>query len=791
MKYSVEWLKDWIGMPWDSDTLSERLTMAGLEVDGIEVVAANCPALVAHIERVQPHPHADQLQRCTIDVGAHGRYEVVCGAPNARAGLRAAYVPVGSILPGDRRIEAVDIRGVRSLGMLCAAAELGLGDDASGLLELDESATPGASLVEVLKLDDIVVEIGLTPNRGDCLSMLGLAREIAALTAQPLPQVDVAPVPATLAEQPAVTLHAPEACSRYAGRIVRKVDATRPTPPWMKERLRRCGVRSISVVVDITNYVMLELGQPMHAFDLARVRDAVVHVRMATAGETLVLLDGTELMLPADALVIADRQRPLALAGVMGGQASGVGDGTRDILLESAWFEPVGLSRTARRHALHTDASHRFERGVDPSGQRRAIERATALVLACCGGEAGPVNDVVAPSHASNRAAFEFRPERVAGILGIDPGVSTVRNCLERLGLEVATGSAGWQVTPPAWRGDLAREVDLVEEVARLTGYGAIPETLPQGVLRLGTLSSRAAARERARDTLVGLGYFEAVTFSFIAEPYHAAFRPKAPAIVLTNPIASDMNAMRPSLVPGLLAAARFNRNRQQHDVRLFEQGLVFLQQGDDLKQENRLAAVVTGRVVPAQWGAAADEADFFDLKQDLETLLAALGCADLRFEKDRHPAYHPGQFAWVTHAATRVASIGRLHPATLRIMGLAGSALAFEIDWDALPRGAAAAFMPLSRFPSVRRDLALIVAESVPAEQVMNCVRKACGTALRDLQLFDVYRGQGIDSGKKSLALGLIFQSASSTLTDTETDEMVAGVVAAVGRELNGVLRT
>ncbi len=790
MKYSVEWLSDWVDVTWDAPTLAERLTLAGLEVDGIERLPADCPALVGRIERVVAHPQADQLRLCTVDAGAQGHIEVVCGAPNARAGLLAPYAPVGSVLPGGRRIEVAEIRGVRSLGMLCSAAELGLGDDGAGLLELDPDAVPGERLADVLKLDDLILEIGLTPNRGDCLSMLGLAREVAALSGQPLPRAPASSVPATIADLPQVTLAAPDACSRYAGRILRRVDVSRPTPLWMRERLRRCGVRSISVVVDVTNYVMLELGQPMHAFDLAAIHDGI-RVRMAQEEESLTLLDGTAMKLPSDALVIADGRGPLALAGIMGGTASGVGGTTRDILLESAWFEPIGLSRTARRHGLHTDASHRFERGVDPDAQVRAIERASELVLACCGGEAGPVADVLAPTHRARRAAFPFRPARVPAVLGIDPGPATVRDCLQRLGLDVAEAGQEWRTTPPSWRGDLAREIDLVEEVARLVGYAAIPETLPRGALGLGALSPRSAALERARETLVSLGYFEAVSFSFITESLHAAFRPAGTPIALANPIAADMSTMRPSLVPGLLSAVRFNRHRQQPDVRLFEYGLVFFQQDNDLHQENRLAGVVAGRAQPAQWGAMSNEVDFFDLKQDLEILLGALGCAGLRFEAASHPAYHPHQYARVWCDGHCVATLGRLHPATLRDMDLAGSALAFEIDWEALPAVPTPAFQPLSRFPSVRRDLALVVAEETTAEQVLRCVAAAGGEALRDLQLFDVYRGQGIDSGKKSLALGLIFQSASSTLTDIEIDELVAGVVAAVGRDLNGVLRT
>lgn len=789
MKYSVEWLKEWVSFAWEPETLSHRLTMAGLEVDALQAVAPECPAVVARIVAVRPHPQANNLRICAVDLGDGSLPEVVCGAPNAREGLLAPFAPVGSVLPGGRRIEAIEIRGVPSSGMLCSAAELGLGEDAGGLLELDAGATPGDALIDCLRLDDTVVEVGLTPNRGDCLSILGLAREVAALNGETLPLPGVAPVPPAIDDVLSVELEAPAACSRYAGRIIRHCDTGRATPLWMKERLRRCGVRSISVVVDITNYVMLELGQPMHAFDLATI-DGGVRVRWAAPGEQLVLLDETELELPADALVIADQRKPLALAGVMGGHASGVGTATSDIFLESAFFEAISLSRTARRHGLHTDASHRFERGVDPDGQRRAIERATALVLECCGGQAGPVIDAISAAHAVARPPVDFRPRRVGQLLGIDPGQAVVRNIFTHLGMACDEGADAWRVTPPSWRADISREVDLIEEVARLNGYEAIPETLPRGALRLGAAPS-GPSLARARDTLVALGYHEAVTFSFIPERAHAAFSPHLPPVLLANPIASDMSAMRPSLVPGLLAAVRFNRNRQQHDVRLFEYGMTFVRQGNELIQRYCLAGVVSGRVQPPQWAAASHEADYFDLKQDLETLLAALGFGPLRYEAAEHPAYHPRQFARVLHEDRSVALIGAVHPKVMRVMDLGASALAFEIQWEHLGAAAAPAFQPLSRFPSVRRDLALVVAETVSADAVLTCVRNSCGSALRDLQLFDVYRGQGIDSGKKSLALGLIFQSASSTLTDTEIEEMVAGVVMAVGRDLDGVLRT
>ena len=789
MKFTTEWVADWVQLDGDAQALAARLTMAGLEVDAAQPAAPLVPARVVRIEAIAPHPEAAQLRVCEVRVDPdRPTVQVVCGAPNARAGLVAPYVAPGTALPDGREIAVATLRGVASSGMLCSAAELGISDDDAGLLELPADAPIGSLLPDYLHLQDTVIELGLTPNRGDCLSILGIAREIAVLTGAPLRAAEVAPVPAASDASLPVRLAAPEACSRYAGRVIRGVSPATQTPIWMVERLRRCGVRSINVVVDITNYVMLELGQPMHAFDLAKLHDGIA-VRFAQAGEALTLLDGTTLTLDEKSLVIADHAHAVALAGVMGGLDSSVTDATVDILLESAWFEPVQLARTARHFGLHTDAAHRFERGVDPAGQARAIERATELLLSCCGGVPGPVIDEVDPCHPRQHAVIEFRPERIRTLLGLDLAPEVARDILERLGLAVRAIGANWQVTVPTWRPDVTREVDLLEEIARIHGYSELPATLPQGAMRLA-LPDAGERLKQARRALVERGYCEAITFSFIADALAEAFAPDKSPIRLANPIASDMAVMRPSLVPGLLLSLKANRNRQQADVRLFESGLLFRRSQDDLQQEPALAGVVAGRALPEQWGERSRAADFFDLKQDVRAVLVALGQSGISYEASSEPTLHPGQQAGVSVAGKRVGVLGALHPRVARLVGLDGAPLVFEIDLEALAPARTPAFRPLSRFPAVRRDLAVVVNENVAAGQVLGIVRGAAGEHLKDLQLFDVYRGQGIDAMKKSLALGLLFQAPSSTLVDAEIEQSVAAVMAALAREVGGALR-
>ena len=789
MKFTTEWVGDWVRLEGDTERLASSLTMAGLEVDAATAVAPMVPARVVRIEAIAPHPEATQLRVCQVRVDPTAPLlQVVCGAPNARAGLVVPFVGPGTRMPDGRDIGVATLRGVASHGMLCSAAELGISEDDEGLLELPADAPVGGLLADYLKLADTIIELGLTPNRGDCLSILGVAREIAVLTDAPLRPADVAPVPAASGAAIPVRLDAPSACSRYAGRVVRGVSPTAPTPLWMVERLRRCGVRSINVVVDITNYVMLELGQPMHAFDLAKL-DAGIVVRTAAVGESITLLDGSTLVLDERSLVIADHAKAVALAGVMGGLDSSVTDATVDILLESAWFEPVQLARTARHFGLHTDAAHRFERGVDPAGQGRAIERATALLLACCGGVPGPVVDQQDALHPLEPCVIAFRPDRIRTLLGLALGPDAAADILRRLGLKVDATGVPWQVTVPSWRPDLTREVDLLEEIARIHGYAALPATLPRGELRL-SLPDAGERLKQARRSLVERGYCEAITFSFITDALAEAFAPEEPPIRLANPIASDMAVMRPSLVPGLLLSLKANRNRQQSDVRLFETGLRFRRLGDALDQRSTLAGVVSGRALPEQWGTRPRASDFFDLKQDVRAVLCALGQADVSFESSSEPTLHPGQQACVRVGGQAAGVLGALHPRVARLAGLDDAPLVFELELAGLVAAHPPAFRPLSRFPAVRRDLAVVVDDSVPAGHVLDVVRGAAGDYLKDLQLFDVYKGQGIDAMKKSLALGLLFQAPSSTLVEADIEQSVSAVMAALAREVGGALR-
>ncbi len=792
MKYSTEWLAEWGVMGIPLADLAERLTMAGLEIDSMVPVAEGLAgAITARIVAVARHPAADKLVVCAVDAGGAAPVSVVCGAPNARAGLCVVYAPPGSHLPGERRIEAAAIRGVASAGMLCSAAELGLGDDASGLLELPADTAPGRPLSELARLPDTVLDVDLTPNRGDCLSLHGLAREIGVLTARPVRALVVAPVAARSNRELPVAIAAPAACPRYAGRVIEGVDLRRPTPLWMRERLRRCGVRSINVVVDVTNYVMLETGQPMHAFDLAKLAGGI-EVRLARAGEHLTLLDGQQVALDPDTLVIADQREPVALAGVMGGLASGVEVGCESIFLESALFEPVALAGVARRYRLHTDAAHRFERGVDPQGQVRAIERATALMLDLCGGVPGPVTVAEADAAAGPASpTVPLRLARVEAVLGVALPVSEVMEILTRLGCELSpAGENAWSVAVPTHRHDLEAEVDLVEELARIRGYARLPATLPRGAL-VPTLAAPGRRRlVNARQRLADRGYFEAITYGFIAPELQAMFAPGEPPLALSNPIAQDMGVMRPSLWPGLLGAARHNLHRQQSTVRLFELGRVFRRTADGVRQELRLGGLAVGGRTQEHWDSVPALIDFFDVKQDVVEVLREFGWVGCETRRWDHPALHPGKSAALYHRAVPVAWLGALHPALGARLELVGEPLLFEIAVERPADMPPRAVMPLSRFPSVRRDLSVVVAEEIPAAAILDCAREAGGGLLRDLQLFDVYRGQGIDSGKKSLALGLIFQAASSTLTEQQIETTVVAVLEAIRREVGGTLR-
>jgi phenylalanyl-tRNA synthetase beta chain len=791
MRFSERWLREWVSPPLDTAGLAARLTSAGLEVDSVTPVAERFTGVVVgHVLEVAPHPSADRLRVCRVDAGGAEPLTIVCGAPNVAVGMRAPTALVGAKLSDGMEIRRATLRGVESSGMLCSARELGLAETSEGLLPLPGDAPVGADIVSYLGLDDVAIEVDLTPNRSDCLSVEGVAREVGVLTREPVRGLPVEPLPAAIPDTFPVELEAPADCPRYVGRVVRNVDPRAETPLWMKERLRRSGLRSISPVVDVTNYVLLELGQPMHAFDLERLSGAI-RIRRGGAGQSLTILDGTRIEPDADCLVIADDRGPVALAGIMGGLDSGVTAESRHIFLESAFFSPSSIAGRARRYGLATDSSHRFERGVDFALQRRAMERATDLLVAIAGGECGPVIERVAPEHLPTRAPIALRAARLRAVLGLSVAPDVVTDVLVRLGCQVDPRADGWTVTPPSFRFDLAIEVDLIEEVARVTGYEKVPTTVPVAHLDVRPVPEATVPLERLRAVLVDRGYQEAITYSFVDPALQAQIEPGEEAIRLANPISADMAVMRTSLWPGLLKALAHNRNRQQGRVWLFETGLRFRRRDGRTIQEPVLAGLASGTALPEQWGLARRAVDFYDVKADLEALLALTGAAGaFRFEPAAHPALHPGQAALVRRGDREIGLLGALHPAHLRSLDVEGPVYLFELALDGLRSGVLPRFAPLSRFPAIRRDLAVVVDEGVPAEAVRAAIGQTAGDMLNNLELFDVYRGEGIDAGRKSLALSLILQAPDRTLQDAEVEAVVKRVLDSLEREYKATLR-
>ncbi len=791
MKFSEAWLREWTDPPLDTAALVERLTMAGLEVDSVEPAASDFSGVVVgRVLSVAPHPDADRLRLCRVDVGAEAPLDIVCGAPNVAEGMHVPTALVGASLPGGMRIRKAKLRGAPSFGMLCSARELGLAEEASGLMALPADAAPGTDLRELLGLDDQVIDIDITPNRGDCLSLAGIAREVATLTDSPLRVPDMVPVAPVLDDRFPVRVTAPAACPRYLGRVVRGVDPAAPTPLWMQERLRRGGLRSLGPLVDVTNYVMLELGQPMHAFDLARLEGGI-EVRMARAEEGLVLLDGRAVTLADDTLVIADRRRVLALAGIMGGEASGVGPETRDLFLECAFFSPLAVSGRARRYGLQTDSSYRFERGVDPALQARAMERATALLLEIAGARPGPVVEVASAEHLPQTAPIGLRRARLDQQLGLAIPDAEVERSLGGLGMQVERVADGWRVRPPSFRFDIAIEADLVEEVARIHGYDRLPRRLPQGGVEMPPRPDARLDRDRLRAALVDRGYHEIITYTFIDPEWQRALDPDQAPLALANPLSAEMSVMRTSLWPGLLQTLAYNRNRQQERVRIFETGLIFIPQDDEIVQEEYIGGALCGPRWRPHWDAGDRPLDFFDAKGDLEALLALTGRgADFDFEAASHPALHPGQSARVLDGGTPLGWLGRIHPALARQRGLPEETCLFQLQLEPLLRGADIRFAPVPAFPSVRRDLALVMDADRPVAELLRGVREAAGEWLQDLILFDVYQGKGIESGKKSVALGLILQDPSRTLRDEDVEAVIGRVLDSLARALNATLR-
>lgn len=800
MKFSENWLRQYVATDATREQLAATLTAIGLEVEALTPLGEGLGGIVvARIQACRPHPEADRLQVCEVDAGLDAPLQIVCGAPNARAGLCAPLATIGAKV-GDLQIKAAKLRGVESNGMLCSAKELGLDDDASGLMELPANAPVGTPLADYLGLPDASIELKLTPNRADCFSVRGIAFDVAAACGGKVADAVATPMPALDDAQLAVELHAGADAPRYVGRVLSGVDATASTPVWMAERLRRSGIRPLSLLVDVTQYVMLELGQPMHAFD----RDLLhgpVGVRRARAGEALTLLDGREVVVDDAFLVITDRggtdaDRAIALAGVMGGHDTRVTDATRNVFLEAAHFAPSVVIGRGRRLGLHTEAGHRFERGVDPALPRTAIEVATRLVVEIAGGTPGPVVEAVLEQHLPRPATILLRRARLARVLGTAIADAEVERILRALGLDVADATDGWQVTPPARRFDLAIEEDLIEEVARIHGYDAIPTTLPGGATRLVAPTEGEVPEADLRRQLAARDYLEAVNYAFVDAALLQAWQAGEGAVELANPLSAELGVMRTRLLPGLVDALARNAARQQSRVRLFELGKTFEKRDSGLGTRDsdradveaaaaavetpRIAAVAIGDARAQQWGAPARPVDFHDLKGDLESLASLSGVA-LTYRPSTAACGHPGRSADIHCEGARIGWIGELHPRLLQALDIDHRVVAFEADLEPLRRRSIPRAQPLSRFPSVRRDLAFVVAQDVPWAALADSVRRAAGPMLRDLRLFDRYVGEGVESGCKSLAMGLILQEDSRTLTDRDVDAVVATVVAAL----------
>lgn len=791
MKVSEQWLREWVNPAVSSTELVAQLTMAGLEVASVEPAApAFEKVVVGRVMSLIPHPNADRLRVATVDAGEVEPLQIVCGAPNVAVGMCVPTALIGAVLPGGLAIKKSKLRGIESQGMLCSAKELGLAETSAGLLSLSVDSRPGQSVRDLLGLDDVLIEVELTPNRGDCLGMEGVAREVAALNRcefRPVPADAVAP---TLEATFPVALLDPVGCPRYVGRVIRGVNPAAETPLWMKERLRRAGVRSLGPLVDVTNYVMLELGQPMHAFDLGRLSGGI-EVRCARPGERLELLNGSVVELDHETLLIADQSGPLALAGIMGGEISACSDATRDVFLESAFFAPARIAGRARRYGLQTDSSYRFERGVDSQIQRRAAERATRLLVDMAGGQPGPIVEAVAPEYLPAEPAIRLRPERIRALLGMDIPAAEVEDILRRLGMAVAVGIDHWLAAPPSSRFDIALEADLIEEIIRIHGYHRLPSNRPLIRLEAPPQPEGQVALERFQETLVQRGFQEVVTYSFVDPEFHRCLNPEYELLTLANPISADLAVMRASLWPGLIKALIHNQKRQQPDGRLFEQGLSFIPTDHGLRQEPYLAGIAVGAALPEQWGAPMRMLDFFDVKADVEALLALTGDAEaFTFAAASHPALHPGQSARIERNGVAIGWLGTLHPQVAKKLDVEGDAYVFELSLSGLQTARVPVFREISKFPASRRDIAIVVDEAVSAQAIQDCIRQQGGGLLREVRLFDVYRGKGVAEGQKSLALGLILQDFSHNLTDSVVEETVSGIIAGLSKRFGATLR-
>jgi len=790
MQISEAWLRSYVNPAISTEKLVEQLTMAGLEVGSVEPAAAKFSGVVVgEVLSMHQHPDADRLRICHVAVGEAEPLQIVCGASNVRVGLKIPAALIGAILPGDFKIKKSKLRGEESFGMLCSEKELGLASDANGLMELAVDAPVGVDIREYLSLDDSIIEVDLTPNRADCLCVEGLAREVAVLNKMDWTTTQIDSVAISCQDILTVSVEATDACPRYLGRLINGVNAKAVTPLWMQERLRRSGLRSLGPLVDVTNYVLLELGQPLHVFDAAKLSGGIT-VRRAKADECLTLLNSQVIKLDNEALVIADDKQVLALAGIMGGSDSAVNDDTQSVFLECAFFAPLAIAGKSRRFGLHTDSSHRFERGVDATLQARAIERATQLILDIAGGSAGAITEVTTEVTLPQRQAVFLRRLRIAKTLGIALADEQVVDIFQRLGMVVQAQADGWQISPPGFRFDIAIEADLIEEIARIYGYNNLPSSSLLMRSELSSVTEALLDIDRVKDLLVDRGYQEAITYSFVDEDIQKAIAPEMEVIRLKNPISSELAVMRTTLWCGLLKAALYNTNRQQNRVRLFEAGLRFIKKDGETHQQKMLAGLVLGDVYSDQWGEKARKVDFFDIKADIQAIFALTGC-EVQFLPAQQSALHPGQTAEILSPdGKKIGWLGMLHPNLEKQLGFDTQVFLFELDQNLLLNKSIPVFKSLSKYPSVRRDLALIVKEDVSASAIINCIMGSAEPTLQEVIIFDIYRGTGVEEGSKSVALSLIMQDYTQTLTDSEIDAIVSRLLTLLNNEKNAKLR-
>ncbi len=791
MKISENWLRTWVNPAIDSETLSDQLTMLGLEVDELAPVAKPFTGVVVgEVLTVEQHPDADRLRVTTVNIGSGEPLQIVCGAPNVRAGMKAPVATIGAVLPGDFKIKKGKLRGVESQGMLCGASEIDLEDKIDGLLELPTDAPVGVNIREYLKLDDNVIDISITPNRGDCFSIRGIAREIAVINQLQMNEPDIKSVDATIADEKKVVIST-EGAPRYLGRVIKNVNVKAATPEWMEQALARSGIRTHSILVDVTNYVLMELGQPMHAFDLAKI-EGTVHLRQAQPQEKLQLLNDQEVELQEDIMVIADDQKALAIAGIMGGLASSVTDDTTDIFLESAFFAPLAIAGRARRFGLHTDSSQRYERGVDFELPLIAMNRASQLIQELAGGEFGPITVAEKTEILPKREAIELKQAQVDQLLGYQLTADFIADALTRLGCEITVKAEGeWNVVPPSHRYDMAIYQDLIEEVARIDGYDNIQISLPSMDVQLAKYQDRFEIAE-LRQTIVTLGYQEAISFSFADAKLEKQLNPQVNPLMLANPISSDLAAMRSTLLSSLIPCVQYNLNRQQSRVRFFELGLRFDYQNaksiEDLKQIPTLALVAVGSQQPESWHVKPQPMDFFDFKGEIEEILAA-SRVKVEYVRSERAWLHPGQSAEILVDGQSIGYLGRLHPSLENELDLSTTWVA-ELNQTAVLQSYVSNFTELSRFPSIRRDIALLISDNINVRDIQQLIEKTGGELLDSTWLFDVYTGQGVEEGKRSLAFALLWQHPSRTLEDAEIKSGMDNIIQVLENTYQATLR-